>query len=86
MAKLRIGRATEDPNVIEWIDISDAVSVVEFEIDTSAIDELMDVGPTCPALCAVCEGVRCIGDDPHAECFGPFHVFPQHEHPTHLQR
>ena len=87
MPKIQIGRPTEDPDVTEWIDIGGVkdiavtitIDTTQFDKSMNAVAELMNEG-RCPELCRVCGTERCIGDDPHAERFGPFHVFRQHDH------
>jgi hypothetical protein len=85
--KLQIGRPTEDPNVTEWVDIAADDITVDLTLDTSAFQKDMDAvnalmgrDTACPEMCQVCNVVQCLGDDPHAERFGPFHVFPEHDH------
>jgi len=91
VAKLQIGIPTEDPNVMEWVDLMAEDIVIELEIDTSKFDDAMASlaldGRTnpCQVFCQRHEDckIQCLGEDPHAEGFGPFHVFPEHHRHDH---
>lgn len=59
------------------------VTSFEFKIDVAEFDIALEklVGKElhlCPEMCRRCGNVLCVGEDPHAEGFGPFHVFPEH--------
>lgn len=87
MPKLIIGSgklSLEGEGPGHWFEVGDAT--FELTLNTSKFDDAMSalaldgevVG--CQARCKVCGRVQCIGDDPHTERFGPFHVFPEHDH------
>lgn len=54
---------------------------IEFKLNADDFEDVLAklTEGQCKELCRGCGVFRCIGDDPHAERFGPFHVFPQHD-------